>query len=95
MKNEGIIPGYHGIMDLDVRNMDPRYIKQAIEQHENDIKIYNAEQAKLKPENRYENTILRINKQREYINMKETEYHDRIKNESLERNKQYNSWKTK
>ena len=40
MKNEGIIPGYHGIMDLDVRNMDPRYIKQAIEQHENDIKIY-------------------------------------------------------
>ena len=33
MKNEGIIPGYHGIMDLDVSNMDPRYIKQAIEQH--------------------------------------------------------------
>ena len=95
MKNEGIIPGYHGIMDLDVRNMDPRYIKQAIKQHENDIKIYNAEQAKLKPENRYEHTILRINKQREYINMKEKEYHDRIKNESLERNKQYNSWKTK
>ena len=62
MKNEGIIPGYHGIMDLDVSNMDPRYIKQAIEQHNNDIKIYNAEQAKLKPEHRYENTILRINK---------------------------------
>mgnify|MGYP001025005281 FL=1 len=95
MKNEGIIPGYHGIMDLDVRNMDPRYIKQAIEQHENDIKIYNAEQAKLKPEHRYENTVMRINKQREYINMKEKAYLDTIAKESLERNKQYNSWKKK
>ena len=95
MKNEGIIPGYHGIMDLDVSNMDPRYIKQAIEQHENDIKIYNAEQAKLKPEHRYENTILRINKQREYVQMKEKEYLDTIEKESLERNKQYNIWKKK
>ena len=95
MKNEGIIPGYHGIMDLDVRNMDPRYIKQAIEQHENDIKIYNAEQAKLKPEHRYENTILRINKQREYINMKEKEHINTIAKKSLERNKKYNSRKKK
>ena len=31
MKNENIIPGYHGIMDLDITNMEPRYIKQAIE----------------------------------------------------------------
>ena len=95
MKNEGIIPGYHGIMDLDIRNMDPRYIKQAIEQHKNDIKIYNAEQAKLKPEHRYENTILRINKQREYIKKKEKEYHECIEKESLERNKLYNDNKKK
>jgi hypothetical protein len=93
MKNEGIIPGYHGIMDLDVRNMEPRYVKDAIKEHYKDIKIYKTEQAKLKPEHRYENTILRINKQREYIQMKEKEYRENIEKELLERNKQYNSWK--
>ena len=62
----GIIPGYHGIMDLDIRNIEPTHIKQAIDQHYNDIKIYNAEQYKLKPEHRYENTVMRINKLRKY-----------------------------
>ena len=90
MENEGIIPGYHGIMDLDVRNMDPRYVKDAIKEHYKDIKIYKTEQAKLKPEHRYENTILRINKQREYIQMKEKEYREHIEKESFERNKLYN-----
>tara|TARA_B110000285_G_scaffold138562_1_gene155113 strand:- start:1492 stop:1773 length:282 start_codon:yes stop_codon:yes gene_type:complete len=93
MKNEGIIPGYHGIMDLDVSNMDPRYIKQAIEQHENDIKIYTAEQAKLKPEHRYENTIMRIDKQRAYISMKEKAYLDAIDKAALDRNIQSNNSK--
>ena len=95
MQNEYIIPGYQGIMELDVRDMDPRYIKQAIEQHENDIKMYIAEQAKLKPEHRYENTILRINKQRAYINMKEKAYLEAINKAALDRNKQYNNSKPK
>ena len=95
MKNKDIIPGYHGIMDLDVRNMDPRYIKQAIEQHENDIKMYIAEQAKLKPEHRYENTIMRIDKQRAYICMKENAYLDAINKAALDRNNQYNNSKPK
>ena len=95
MKNKDIIPGYHGIMDLDVSNMDSRYIKQAIEQHENDIKIYTVEQAKLKPEHRYENTILRINKQRAYISMKEKAYLNAIDKAALDRNKQYNNSKPK
>ena len=95
MKNKDIIPGYQGIMELDVRDMDPRYIKQAIEQHENDIKMYIAEQAKLKPEHRYENTILRINKQRAYINMKEKAYLEAINKAALDRNKQYNNSKPK
>ena len=90
MKNEGIIPGYHGIMDLDVRNMDPRYIKQAIKEHENDIKLYAVEQAKLKPEHRYENTVLRINKQREFSDMKVKAYLDSIEKAALDRNKGYN-----
>lgn len=90
MKKMDIIPGYKGIMDLDVRNMDPRYIKDAIKDHYNDIKLYKLEQSKLKPEHRYENTVLRINKQREYIEMKEKEYREHIEKESFERNKLYN-----
>jgi len=95
MKPEGIIPGYQGIMDLDVRNMEPRYIKQAIDQHYNDIKIYTAEQSKLKPEHRYENTVMRIDKQQAYIRMKEKAYLENIDKASLERNMHYNNSKCK
>jgi hypothetical protein len=95
MKNEGIIPGYHGIMDLDVRNMEQKHIKQAIDQHYADITIYIAEQGKLKPEHRYENTIMRIHKQQEYICMKEKAYLDAIDKAALDRIIQYNVRKHK
>ena len=95
MKPEGIIPGYQGIMDLDVRNMEPRYIKQAIDQHHNDIKIYTSEQSKLKPEHRYENTVMRIDKQQAYIRMKEKAYLETMDKASLERNMHYNNSKCK
>tara|TARA_B110000879_G_scaffold209755_2_gene298224 strand:- start:7472 stop:7759 length:288 start_codon:yes stop_codon:yes gene_type:complete len=62
MENQNMIKGYNGIMDLDVSNMDPKYVNQAILQHNNDIKNYIREQNELKTEMRYENTILRINK---------------------------------
>lgn len=90
MKPKNIIPGYHGIMDLDVRHMEQKHTKQAIEQHYNDIKKYKAEQDLLKPEHRYENTIIRINKEREYICMKEKAHLDAIAKAALERNIQYN-----
>ena len=90
MKPNKIIPGYHGIMDLDVRHMDQKYTKQAIEQHFNDIKKYKAEQELLKPEHRYENTVIRINKQQEYFCMKEKADSDAIANAALERNIHYN-----
>lgn len=88
MKTKGIIPGYHGIMDLDVRNMEQKHVKQAIDQHYNDIKLYIAEQEKLKPEHRYENTVIRINKQREheYVCIKERAYLNAIEKAALERN---------
>ena len=57
-----MIKGYNGIMDLDTSNMDPKYVNQAILQHNNDIKNYIREQNELKPEMRYENTVQRINK---------------------------------
>ena len=95
MTTEGIIPGYHGMMDLDVRYMEPRHIKQAIDQHYNDIKKYTAEQSKLKPEHRYENTVLRINKQLEFTQLKQKKYYKNIDNAALERNIQYNNSKQK
>lgn len=90
MKPNKIIPGYQGIMDLDVRHMDQKYTKQAIEQHYNDIKKYKAEQELLKPEHRYENTVIRMNKKLEYFRMKEKADSDAIAKAALERNIQYN-----
>jgi hypothetical protein len=95
MNTDNIIPGYQGIMDLDVTNMEPIHIKQAINQHYNDIKIYAAEQSKLKPEHRYENTILRINKQLEFTRIKQNLYLDNINKAALERNIIYNNSKQK
>ena len=60
------VAGYHGIMDLDLSVIDPIHRPQAIHQHKNDIALYCLEQSRLKPEHRYENTIIRINKQQEY-----------------------------
>jgi len=91
MNIDGIIPGYQGIMDLDVRNIEPIHIKQAIDQHYNDIEKYTAEQSKLKPEHRYENTIIRINKQLEFTQLKQNQYYKKIDNAALERNIQYTS----
>ena len=90
MKPKNIIPGYYGIMDLDIRHMEQNHTKQAIDQHYNDIKKYKAEQELLKPEHRYENTIIRINKEREYFCMKEKADSDAIAKAELELNIQYN-----
>ena len=52
-----IIKGYKGIMDLDITNVDEKYHKVLIEEHLRDIRKYKKEQALLKPEMRYENTV--------------------------------------
>jgi hypothetical protein len=57
-----IIEGYKGIMDLDLTNVQEGLKKQLAEQHMKDIDNYKAEQAKLKPQLRYENTVERIQK---------------------------------
>jgi len=64
--NPLIVAGYHGIMDLDLSGIAPIHREQAIQHHKNDIALYCLEQERLKPEHRYENTIIRINKQHEY-----------------------------
>ena len=90
MKPIKIIPGYHGIMDLDITHMEQKHTKQAIAQHYNDINKYKAEQELLKPEHRYENTVIRLNKEREYFCMKEKANSDAIAKAALDRNIQYN-----
>ncbi len=57
-KKEILIKGYNGIMDLDLTNVNKQFHKNMIEQHKKDIINYKIEQSKLKPELRYENTIL-------------------------------------
>ncbi len=92
---KNIIPGYHGIMDLDVSNIDPIYMKQAIEQHYNDIKIYTMEQSKLKSEYRYENTVQRVNNTLELVHSQQKKYLDDINKQQYEKNKIYNDSKSK
>ena len=62
MSKDNIIPGYKGIMDLDLNFVDPKFRKVAAAQHMKDIDLYKAEQFKLKPHLRYENTVERIEK---------------------------------
>jgi hypothetical protein len=63
-----IIKGYKGIMDLDLTYVDSKYHKNLIEQHIKDIDLYKIEQAKLPPEQRYENTIEKANNKLKYEN---------------------------
>ena len=60
MKKQIIIDGYKGIIPLDLTLIDPALHKSLIDHHFNDIKEYQKEQSKLKPELRYENTIGKI-----------------------------------
>jgi hypothetical protein len=78
---KNIIKGYKGVMDLDLSLVPDLYKKTAIDQHYKDIAEYKRYQASLKKEHRYENTILRINKQVSYENM--------MKNERLKRERGY------
>ena len=56
------VPGYKGIMELDLTNVDPKLHKEMKKQHEEDIKNYILEQKKLPKRLRYENTIVKAQK---------------------------------
>lgn len=61
-----IIPGYKGIMDLDLTNIHPIIHESLIKQHKKDIEDYKIYQESLDPKQRYENTIERIEKSRKH-----------------------------
>lgn len=65
MKKE-IIKGYKGVMDLDLSLVSESFKSIAVKQHYKDIEDYKKYQARLKPKNRYENTIEKIKKLHQY-----------------------------
>jgi len=58
MKNDHIVKGYKGVMDLDLSSIDPKFHKEVIAQHMNDIAEYKREQCQRPPKLRYENAIM-------------------------------------
>ena len=54
-----IIPGYKGIMPLDLTNISPKFYTELIHQHKIDIHDYKIEQSLRPPEQRYENTVMK------------------------------------
>lgn len=56
------VPGYKGIMELDLTNVEPKFHKEMKKQHKKDIEDYKMEQSKLPKRLRYENTIVKAHK---------------------------------
>ena len=85
--SNNIIDGYNGIMPLDLTNVDKKLHKVLIEQHKKDIEEYKLEQEKSPKHLRYENTIIKVEKQ-----MQLEDYHrkKRIQKREEDKYKKYN-----
>ena len=72
-----IIPGYFGIMDLDLTNIDTQFHKEMINLHFQEIKEYKKDQLQRPKHIRYENCVKRIldqmNRDREIVKKRELE----------------------
>ena len=68
-KNNDIVKGYKGIMDLDLSFYNKEQQKVAVDQHYKDIYEYKKYQNELEPRLRYENTIEKV---------REIHYKDRL-----------------
>jgi hypothetical protein len=91
MNKKEIIDGYKGMMELDLTTI-PEYLKkETIEQHMKDIDNYKAEQYKLKPHLRYENTVARIENTHKKALMKQKKRNDVEIEEQITRNEMYNN----
>jgi hypothetical protein len=76
-KDKNIVPGYNGIMDLDLTNIPKKYHQEMIKLHNQDIEDYKVEQAKRPSHLRYENSILRVENQ---LKIENELFQKRIKN---------------
>jgi len=84
------IDGYLGIMELDLTNIPENLKEETAEQHMKDIDNYKAEQFKLKPHLRYENTIVRIEKMHQYSSIQLKKQGELKLQEQIERNEKCN-----
>ena len=57
---ELIIPGYNGIMDLDLTNIDSKFHQEMVNLHFQEIEEYKKEQLQRPKHIRYENCVKRI-----------------------------------
>ncbi len=85
--SNNIIDGYNGIMPLDLTNIDKKYHKTMIMEHKKNIKDYKLEQEKLPIHLRYENTIIKVEKQ---LQLEDYHRRKRLKKEQEEKYKKYN-----
>jgi len=88
---ELIIPGYNGIMDLDLTNIDSKFHQEMVNLHFQEIEEYKKEQLQRPKHIRYENCVKRIldqikrdqeiikKKEIDNNNKKEEEYNKRVK----------------
>ena len=91
MNKKEIVDGYKGIMELDLTDIPENFKKIIVEQHEKDIDNYKAEQYKLKPNLRYENTVERIQKREEYEKKIQKQQIYIQLQEQIKRNEMYNN----
>ena len=90
MNKKEIVDGYKGIMELDLTDIPENFKKIIVGQHEKDIDNYKAEQYKLKPNLRYENTVERIQKREEYEKKIQKQQIYIQLQEQIKRNEMYN-----
>lgn len=58
MKDNMIVKGYNGIMDLDLSSIDPKFHREVIRQHYAEIEEYKVEQSERPSRLRYENAMV-------------------------------------
>lgn len=85
--SNNIIDGYNGIMPLDLTNVDKKLHKVLIDQHKKDIEEYKLEQEKLPIHLRYENTIIKVEKQ---LQLEDYHRRKRIQKREEDKYKKYN-----
>ena len=90
MTKKKIVDGYKGIMELDFTDIPENFKKIIVEQQKKDIDNYKAEQYKLKPNLRYENTVERIQKREEYEKKIQKQQIYIQLQEQIKRNEMYN-----
>ena len=88
-----IVPGFKGVMDLDLTRVHKKHHADLIKQHIKNINEYKLEQAKMKPRLRYENTILKamhIHKiEEDALKMRAAQEKERIARQDKDRYERY------